>query len=269
MTLVLAVSGALPMSLATSAFAAIVLSVTPVLAQTTSEPTDLVRHAARNLMYGSEDDAVDAVRRLMACRPQDGARDLVHEAVRKIQYGNEDEAVLALRRLISCRPIDASDADSSANPFDSCVLDHMRNVVSDVAATSIKQACVRSAEQALTQGEIGRVFSNPEGGYISFNSYGTVEKAFYIKFQNGSDYSISEITVRLSDDSGHDQTFTLQRFLFMSWIGHAIAAPPPDPTYNMALRPGDQAIYFNLAYTPFVDHPAGIHWSLVSAKGWH
>jgi hypothetical protein len=159
------------------------MSVMPVLAQAQSAPPDLVREAVRNIMYGSENDAVDAVERLMACRPQNGDRDLVHEAVRKIQYGSEDEAVLALRRLMSCRPIVAFKADSSANPFDSCVLYHMKNVVSDVAAASIKQACVKSAEQELSRGEIGQAFSNLEGGYISFNNFGAVGKAFYIKFR--------------------------------------------------------------------------------------
>ena len=235
----------------------------PTLAEQ-PEPIDVTREAVRALQYGSEDEAVVALRKLVSCHSQDGASDPIHEAVRQIQYGDTNEAALALKRLLG-GPSD----DSQTNPFDGCVLDHMRNVEFDFAAKSIKQACVRMAEKDLpVKNKRSQIFGNLGGGNISFKNFGKLEKAFYIRFQNQSDYSISNIIVRLWNDT-QDLTFTLQRFLFISWIGQVISAPPPDPTYDMILGPGYQGIYFSLEDTPFANNPNGLKWDIVSAKGWH
>jgi Flp pilus assembly protein TadD len=126
------------------------------------EPLDLVREAVRAIQYGSEDEAVVALRKLVSCHPQDGASDPIHEAVRQIQYGDTNEAALALKRVLGC-PLN----DSQINPFDGCVLDHMRNIESDFAAKSIKQACVRMAEKDLpVKNERSQIFANLGGGHI-------------------------------------------------------------------------------------------------------
>ena len=77
----------------------------PALAQQ-PEPLDLVREAVRTMQYGSEDDAVIALRKLIHCHSQGGASDLVREAVRQIQYGDANEATLALKRLLACPAAD-------------------------------------------------------------------------------------------------------------------------------------------------------------------
>ena len=55
-----------------------------------------------------------------------------------------------------------------------------KTLASDFAAKSIKQACVRSAEEDLPLKDEGsRIFTNLEGGYISFKNFGKVENAFF------------------------------------------------------------------------------------------
>jgi hypothetical protein len=91
-------------------------------------------------------------------------------------------------RLLSGPLLLASIAAANATPFDDCVLQHMQGVSSDVAAVSIKEACIRAVEKPLSDAAV-QTLNTARAGYGALPPDGSA--ALYVSLDNESGYTIT------------------------------------------------------------------------------
>jgi hypothetical protein len=156
---------------------------------------------------------------------------------------------------------------ASASEFDRCVLEHMQGVSSDFAAKSIKQSCVRTAEHELPVSVVGQA----RAGYGNV-SYGVgSDPRLVISLNNVSGYTISEITIKLERKGRDAQVYVIRDFPYVPHLlpGMIIGGPPPDPTTEMIIGPGNREFWTEVSPSPdAADFKSAPSWDVVSTKGW-
>jgi hypothetical protein len=158
---------------------------------------------------------------------------------------------------------------AAANPFDECVLSDMKGVTSDLAAKSIKVACLRKSSVEIPSETLATVKATANYGDWG-NGHGT---GFMIHIDNQIEYVITEITVRIKVGSGPDRLIRTDDFTQPPPPGVIYTGLPPDPTVSMMIKPFSVNDYWIPMKTDIDLHsktkPAspGYNWDLMTAKG--
>lgn len=158
-----------------------------------------------------------------------------------------------------------------ASPFDTCVLQHMQGVTSDVAAGSVKEACLRTAETPLPDTALQTLMTmRAVYGKLPPGASGA---GLYISFNNNSGYTITELVLEIQDKTTHArERYVVRLFPFPP------SPPPvidmgygPDRTPAMMIAPGPREFYvrINQSLRDPKKWNDAYEWNIVSAKGFH
>jgi hypothetical protein len=158
-----------------------------------------------------------------------------------------------------------------ASPFDTCVLQHMQGVTSDVAAGSVKEACLRTSETPLPNTAL-QTLTTMRAVYGKLPP-GERGAGLYMSFNNDSGYTITELVLEIQDKTTDArERYVVRLFPFPP-------SPPrpgvidlgygPDRTPAMMIAPGPREFYVRIKQS--VRDPkkwADVYaWGIVSAKG--
>jgi hypothetical protein len=117
------------------------------------------------------------------------------------------------------------------NPFDDCVLGNMQGATSDVAAKSIKVACLRKTSIAISEDDLQNLKGTAEYGTLSRN-FGP---GFLITLTNNMEFIVTEVTLKISVNKGPIRYVRTDDFNLPT--DAIVAALPPDPTQSMRINP--------------------------------
>ncbi|MDH2356564.1 hypothetical protein QCM80_38980 [Bradyrhizobium sp. SSUT112] len=150
-----------------------------------------------------------------------------------------------------------------ANAFDNCVLDNMRGTTSDLAAKSIKIACLRKTSVDIPKEDLSALTGRAE--YADFGpQFG---KGFWIRLENGSAYIVTSVTIDVHVGVGDNQFFETDDF-FTPQPGVIYAGPPDDPTRSMQIQRFSKVDFRIITPQPNIDpKKQNFKWGIAAAKG--
>lgn len=155
----------------------------------------------------------------------------------------------------------ASNAHASA--FDDCVIDALKGTTSDVAAKSLKVACLRKTSVDIPTELLTELTGKSEYGDFG-HKLGT---GFWIQLENRTKYVITEITLKVQVGDGKMQYFRTDDF-WTPQPGVVYTSLPPDPTRSMQIAPHTTVNYRVTTQQPGIDmKKQNYHWGIASAKG--
>jgi len=125
-----------------------------------------------------------------------------------------------------------------ANPFDDCVLEGMKGVTSDLAAKSIKVACLRKSSVEIPADSLTKLV-----GTANYGDFGR-GTGFVMHIDNQLEYVITEITIRLKIGKEADKLVRNEEFYELPARGVVVTGLPPDPTTGMMIKPFTQCDYW-------------------------
>ncbi|SDK42606.1 hypothetical protein [Bradyrhizobium ottawaense] len=154
-------------------------------------------------------------------------------------------------------------ATAQANAFDDCVLKNMQGATSDVAAKSIKVACIRKSSVTLTDDDLkGLKVSN--GFYGTFGMMRT--PGFTAEVKNNTGFIVTEITFAITIGDGPAEMYRVDNFNYQE-PGVIYTGPAPDPTFDMRIDPlKSKKFQFEMDRRE-IEKKKKWGWSLVGAKG--
>jgi hypothetical protein len=151
---------------------------------------------------------------------------------------------------------------AQANAFDDCVLENMKAATSDLAAKSIKTACLRKNSVALSQDDLKAIT-----GQISYGSFGSDgEPGFMLDLKNDSPFIVTEVTVAVGVESKASQFFKVDYFWYRP-PGVVFTGVPPDPTLLMRIDPHTQKRFQFAGTVPEITPKVKWNWYIAGAKG--
>jgi hypothetical protein len=156
-----------------------------------------------------------------------------------------------------------------ANRFDDCVVESMRGVTSDLAAKSVKVACLRKAAVEIPSDVLSKIKATANYGEI----YHPGETGFLIELDNQTDYVLTEITLSIRPDKAPERIVRTDDFWTPSPPDVVYTSGPPDPTVSMQIKPYAAGQYWVPTKTAIVIEPKrkasgpGFAWSMLSARG--
>jgi hypothetical protein len=118
----------------------------------------------------------------------------------------------------------------SLSDFDKCVLEHMPGVTSDLAASSVKEACIRTVETLLPT-EALLTLRNARAAFGQLPHY---EGGFglYMTLNNNSGYTITELSIEIVNKQNPGGIlYAIRNFPFI----------PPPGTFAMGPSEDDPA----------------------------
>jgi hypothetical protein len=149
----------------------------------------------------------------------------------------------------------------SASQFDQCVLDVMKGVTSDIAAVSIKEACIRKTEVPIPT---SLLLSGLPNSRASYGAFVDGSSGLFVTINNNTGYTISELTITVANKkNGHATTYTKQLFVSPNAVSTA------DRTVFMLIGPGMRIFMVNVSETAKdqKDFFENYGWDIVSGKG--
>lgn len=150
-----------------------------------------------------------------------------------------------------------------ANAFDDCVLDNMRGVTSDLAAKSIKVACLRKTSVEIPKEDLSALTGRAE--YADFGQQ--FGKGFWISLENQSAYIVTSVTIDIHVGVGDNQFFETDDF-YTPQPGVIYAGPPPDPIRSMQIARFSKIDFRIIAPQPGIDmKKQNFKWGIAAAKG--
>jgi hypothetical protein len=152
--------------------------------------------------------------------------------------------------------------------FDACVLQHMQGVTSDLAASSVKEACLRMVEKPLPA-EALQVLNTARAGFGALPSY-VGGMGLYISLNNNSGYTITELTIGVHDKkTGNVTSYVIRIFPFVPPPGVIAMGQPRDPTIQEMIAPGERQFYARISETARDPKKWNTEysWSVAAAKG--
>jgi hypothetical protein len=176
-------------------------------------------------------------------------------------------------RAAAMAAVIGSSSTAEASEFDACVLQHMQGVTSDTAATSIKEACLRTVEIALPA-EALQTLATARARYGSLPSFGPLpsnegDAGLIITLNNNTGYTITELIVSIEDQKTHASTpYIIRLFPYLPPPG-VIRGLPSDETTIEMLRPGQHQFYAAISERARDPNKWGdaYAWEIASAKG--
>jgi hypothetical protein len=157
----------------------------------------------------------------------------------------------------------AGASTARANAFDDCVLENMRGVTSDLAAKSIKVACLRKVSVEIPKDELSALTGRAE--YADFGpQFG---KGFWIRLENQTSYIVTSVTIDIHVGTGDSQFFQTDDF-YTPQAGVIYAGPPPDPTRSMQIQRFSKMDFRIISPQPGIDlKKQNFTWGIATAKG--
>lgn len=152
---------------------------------------------------------------------------------------------------------------AQANAFDDCILKNMQGVTSDVAAKSVKIACLRKSSVPLTDDDV-RGLQISSGGYGTFGI--TRTPGFTAEVKNNTGFIITEITFGISIDGGPAEMYRVDDFMYQE-PGVIYAGLPPDPTVEMRIDSLKSKKFQFALDRPEIDKKKKWNWYIAGAKG--
>lgn len=153
-----------------------------------------------------------------------------------------------------------------ANTFDDCVLDGMKGVTSDLAAKSVKVACLRKSSVDIPAADRTKLSATANYGDWG-NGRGT---GFVIHIDNQIEYVVTEITLRITIGKEADRLIRNEEFWPLPTPGVIYTGLPPDPTIAMMIKPFNRVDYFIPMQTSInlnTKRENWFTWDIVSARG--
>lgn len=164
--------------------------------------------------------------------------------------------------LVALAMAAAWSAPALANAFDDCVLENMKGTTSDLAAKSVKTACLRKNSVDLSEADLKGLT-----GTLSYGSVNTVaEPGFFAEMKNDSPYVITEITYAIAVKDKASQFFKVDYFVYAP-AGTLFAGAPPDPTILMRIEPHTPKKFTFAGNMPEIGKNAKWSWYIAAAKG--
>jgi hypothetical protein len=149
-----------------------------------------------------------------------------------------------------------------ANVFDDCVLENMKGATSDLAAKSIKTACLHKNSVDLSQEDLRSVT-----GQISYGAFGSEgEPGFLLDIKNDTNFIVTEITVAVGVEGKASQFFKVDYFWYRP-PGVVFSGLPPDPTVLMGIDPHTQKRFQFAGTVAEITPKAKWTWYVAAAKG--
>ena len=154
--------------------------------------------------------------------------------------------------------------------FDQCVLQHMQGATSDLAATSVKESCLRTVEVPLAEDTVAALTgAGNQAHFWQFpaSAFGGGTGALAITLNNVSGYTLTELSIMvLTKETGKSETYRVRSF--PNYPPNALVGLPRDPTILKKIEPGKHEIYVPIAE---VADPtkfwASHNWGITAAKG--
>lgn len=151
---------------------------------------------------------------------------------------------------------------SYAGSFSGCLLDTMRSANGSGAAVAaaIEQSCMTVASAPLPSEAIDAMSHSSTAQYGQLPSHaGSAKSGLYVTLQNSSQYTVTELTVFVTDGDGKQRTLITRTFDLPFALG-----APTDPSDRFRAPPGVK--YFVI---PDVLAPKEVRsWGILSAKGY-
>ncbi len=152
---------------------------------------------------------------------------------------------------------------AQANAFDDCVLKNMQGATSDVAARSIKVACIRKSSVALSDDDV-KELKVSSGFYGAFGI--THTPGFTAEVKNNTGFIITELTFGITIGDGPAEMYRVDSFNYQE-PGVLYAGPNPDPTYDMRIDVLKSKKFQFALDRPDIDKKKKWNWYIAGAKG--
>jgi hypothetical protein len=178
----------------------------------------------------------------------------------------------AMRRsvwLLAATVAVATTSASAAPAFDTCILDHMQGVTSDLAAIAVKEACIRATEEPLPDAMLQTLMS-ARAWYEKLPMPDETEMGLYIRLNNNSGFRLTELVVRVTNIKTQEaEDYVVRRFPYIPPPGSFFSGPPPDRTVEEIIGPGNREFFLtvNQKARDTQSWGATYSWDIVSAKG--
>ena len=132
---------------------------------------------------------------------------------------------------------------AAASSFNQCILDHMQGATSDLAALSIKEACIHASEKQLPDDALNTLMTSAAGfGILPFPSQD--KSGLYVTLNNNSGYTITELVIEITDKKTKaPERYVIRLFPFVSAPG-VIMGAPSDRTIDEMIPPGASPVLF-------------------------
>jgi hypothetical protein len=163
--------------------------------------------------------------------------------------------------------------NSNGSAFDACVLSHSGGSMSDFAARSVKESCIRSSEQPLTNSALQNL--NMRAAFSNSLDIQN-DSGLIVQFNNNVGYTITSLTIRVFNNSlKTSNKYTIRSFYPPT--SYSMTISNSDPTTFMMLPPGLNTFVVPITEQPSPDNKNAdghdlffkqFSWSLVSAEGW-
>ena len=150
----------------------------------------------------------------------------------------------------------------AADSFNSCVLDGIKGVTTDMVAQTVKEACIRTVEVPLPPVDILTLRSSATAAYGQFTKYPEDEFGLFISLNNKSPYTLTEMHITVKDKKTNESnTYITNLFLAPQTVG--ITAP------TNHLPPGLRKFVVLIKERP-KDNNFGeyYYWDIESVKGY-
>lgn len=150
-----------------------------------------------------------------------------------------------------------------ATAFDDCVLTNMKGVTSDLAAKSIKVACLRTSSVDIPKDDLVGIRGRAE--YANFGEkYG---KGFLFQIENKTAYIITSVTIDVHAGVGDNQFIQIDDF-WSPTPGVIYTGLPPDPTQTMQIPRHGSVLYRRVSPQSNIDvKKQNFKWGISAAKG--
>ncbi|MFL9499147.1 hypothetical protein DNX69_06495 [Rhodopseudomonas palustris] len=167
-----------------------------------------------------------------------------------------------MRYVFLAAAISAWSTGALGNAFDDCVLEKMPGTTSDLAAKSIKTACLRKSSVQIPEGDLKAIT-----GTVSYVTFGTNPRpGFLAEVRNDANFIVTEITFAVAIETRASQFFTVDTFIYAP-PRVMFAGLPPDPTLEMRIDPHSEKRFHFAGTVPDLTTKAKWSWYVASAKG--
>jgi hypothetical protein len=122
--------------------------------------------------------------------------------------------------------------------FNSCVYENLRGVASDLAAKSIKVACLRNSSIEIPIDDLIKLKGQSE--YGTFNNH----TGYILQLTNNLEYILTELTIGISVKNGPIKYYRIDDFHMPPAPGVLVTGLPPDPTVSMRIDPLTSKTFF-------------------------
>ena len=102
----------------------------------------------------------------------------------------------------------------AANSFNSCVLDGIKGVTTDMVAQTVKEACIRTVEVPLPPVDILTLRSSATAAYGQFTKYPEDEFGLFISLNNKSPYTLTEMHITVKDKKTNKIQYIYNKSIF-------------------------------------------------------